>query len=147
MDDLKESNSPCARHRGVKDRRSCVPGQPGGVHPGGLPAPQLQRITELMQLDLSRKLPGRRLAEQCGLSVRQFSRAFRRSTGLSPHQYFLWLRLIAARALLLKPACRLNEVALACGFSDQSHFTRAFKAAERMTPGAWRRHNLQVTVS
>jgi AraC family transcriptional regulator len=109
---------------------------------GSLPAWKGRRITELMQSELSCKLSLRRLATECGLSVRQFTRAFKSSTGLSPHEYLLQLRLKTARALLLNSTLRLHEVALACGFADQSHFTRAFSAAEKVSPATWRRLNL-----
>jgi len=106
-----------------------------------LPAWKEQQITALMQCELSRKLPVARLAESAGLSVRHFSRAFRLATGRSPHRYLLELRLGKARALLLSPTVPLHEVALACGFADQSHFTRTFQAAEKLTPARWRRHH------
>lgn len=92
-----------------------------------------------MQSELAHTLSLRRLAAECGLSVRQFTRAFRLSTGSSPHRYLLSLRLKRARELLVDPALRLDQIAMACGFADQSHFTRVFGDAEKMSPGAWRR--------
>jgi AraC family transcriptional regulator len=117
------------------------------LDPGGLPTWKMQQITAMMQLNLAINLSGQRLAERCGLSVRQFSRDFRKATGLSPHKYLLRLRLVAARRLLMSSGRRLNEVALACGFADQSHFTRAFTAAERMPPGEWRRRNRPLAMN
>lgn len=44
-----------------------------------------------------------------------------------------------AKELLRSSPLSLAEIALACGFADQSHFTRAFARLVGMTPGAWRR--------
>jgi AraC family transcriptional regulator len=107
-----------------------------------LPAWKERRIKALMQADLAQQLPLRRLAAECGMSVRQFTRAFRSSTGCSPHRYLLTLRLARARQLLLDPGLRLDEVAMSCGFADQSHFTRVFGEVEKMSPGVWRRQRV-----
>lgn len=108
---------------------------------GSLPAWRERRIRELMEAQVGHHLPLERLAKECDLSVRHFTRAFRLSTGLSPHRYLLQLRLARARRLLLDPTLRLNDIANSCGFADQSHFTRVFSGAEKMTPGKWRRLN------
>lgn len=114
---------------------------------GSLPAWKERRIKELMQSELANKLSLRRLAAECDLSVRHFTRAFGQSTGLTPHRYLLKLRLDKARELLLDPALRLDEIATTCGFADQSHFTRVFSASEKVSPGIWRRSNLTVDAS
>jgi len=107
--------------------------------PGSLPTWKERRVKELMHLEIANKLSLERLALECGLSVRHFTRAFRLSTGVSPHRYLLGLRLEKARQLLMKPAIPLHEVANSCGFADQSHFTRVFSAVEKLSPGMWRR--------
>ena len=109
---------------------------------GSLPAWKERRIKELMRAELSAKLSLRRLAAECDLSVRHFTRAFGQSTGLTPHRYLLRLRLDRARELLLDPTLRLHDIAMTCGFADQSHFTRVFSASEKVSPGIWRRLNL-----
>jgi transcriptional regulator GlxA family with amidase domain len=48
-------------------------------------------------------------------------------------------RVEQARGLLIANDMSLADVALACGFADQSHFTRVFSSAIGMPPGAWRR--------
>lgn len=112
-----------------------------------LPPWKEQQVTALMQSELSRKLPVAHLAAAAGLSVRHFSRAFRLATGRSPHRYLLELRLGKARALLLNPTVPLHEVALACGFADQSHFSRTFQSSEQLTPACWRRRYCVSEVS
>jgi AraC-like DNA-binding protein len=106
---------------------------------GGLASWQEKRAKELLESDLSGAFPLSRLALECGLSVRHFTRAFRQSVGMPPHRYLLKRRIERARDLLRNPSLSLLEVALACGFADQSHFTRLFRASMQMSPGAWRR--------
>jgi transcriptional regulator GlxA family with amidase domain len=79
------------------------------------------------------------LAKACDLSVRQFTRAFRQSTGLAPHQWLVQRRLEKAKSLLKGTRLSLADVASDCGFADQSHFTRVFTNAVGATPGEWRR--------
>jgi AraC-like DNA-binding protein len=117
----------------------------GGVNPnpglprGGLAPWQEKRAKELMSATLSEDVPLARLANECGLSVRHFARAFRQSTGTSPHRWLLKQRVEYARELLGNRGLSLSDVALSCGFADQSHFTRVFAAMIGVGPGAWRR--------
>jgi AraC-like DNA-binding protein len=106
---------------------------------GGLAPWQLKRTEAWMCKNLSGQVPLGPLAEQCGLSVRHFARAFRHSTGVPPHRWLLNRRLERAKELLPDSKLSLSAIALACGFGDQSHFTRMFSAAVRMSPGLWRR--------
>lgn len=68
-----------------------------------------------------------------------FFRSFRETAGCSPYQWLLNQRLDHARLLLRLTRMPLAEVALVCGFSDQSHFTRMFQRAHGTSPGRWRR--------
>jgi AraC family transcriptional regulator len=77
------------------------------------------------------------LAEAAGLGVRHFSRAFRDATGRSPHQYLLHRRVEQAK-LLIRQGLPLAEVAVRCGFSDQSQLTRTFVRQVGATPGRFR---------
>lgn len=119
----------------------------GGMNPdaglprGGLAPWQERRVKELMTACLHEEVSLNRLAAECSLSVRHFARAFRQSTGLSPHRWLLKHRVDSARELLNNRALSLSDVALACGFADQSHFTRVFTAMFGISPGAWRRAN------
>lgn len=106
---------------------------------GGLVPWQERRAKELMSSNLKNETPLARLAAECGLSARHFARAFRQSTGVPPHKWLLRRRVDHARELLVNPALSLSDIALSCGFADQSHFTRVFKAVVGVSPGAWRR--------
>jgi AraC-like DNA-binding protein len=78
-----------------------------------------------------------RLAEVAGIPRTRLIRAVKRQTGLTPHAWLTDRRVRTARRLLAageSPAA----VAAACGFFDQSHLNRAFKARLGVTPGAFR---------
>jgi AraC family transcriptional regulator len=79
------------------------------------------------------------LASACGLSRGYFIHAFKSTTGSTPHQWILAQRVAQARDLLGNSDLPLAEVALICGFADQSHFTRVFKAFVGVSPAVWRR--------
>lgn len=79
------------------------------------------------------------LAQECHLSVTHFVRGFRRSTGMSPHQWLLARRIDKAKLLLVESDHALAHIALECGFSSQSHFNAAFKCSTNVSPGRWRR--------
>jgi AraC family transcriptional regulator len=106
---------------------------------GGLVPWQVRRATEMLGAKLDGGIALSLLAKECGLSVSHFCRAFRRSTGMAPHQWLQQRRIDAAKALLRNRQVSLAEVALACGFSDQSHFTRVYTQITGTSPGAWRR--------
>ncbi len=78
------------------------------------------------------------LAAAAGLSRYHFLRAFRREVGITPHAYLTGRRIAAAKGLLAGEQ-PLSEVALSCGFYDQSHFSRNFKGCTGVTPGQYRR--------
>jgi AraC-like DNA-binding protein len=79
------------------------------------------------------------IAGACNLSRSYFIRAFRETTGQTPHQWLTAQRLERARALLKDVERPLADVAAACGFADQSHFTRVFSQHTGMPPGGWRK--------
>jgi AraC family transcriptional regulator len=108
---------------------------------GRLPPRQLRRVTEYVIEHLSEAVRLGELAAIVGLSQSQFGRAFKVSTGLSPHQWQLNARITKAQELLLSGALSLSEVALTTGFAEQSHFTRVFKSVAGTSPAAWRREH------
>jgi AraC-like DNA-binding protein len=106
---------------------------------GGLAPWQVRRAKELLTANLQGALALRDIARECGLSVSHFARAFRVSVGMAPHQWLLRRRVDHATNLLPDPRLSLSDVALACGFADQSHFTRVFSRVTGCSPGSWRR--------
>ena len=81
------------------------------------------------------------VANECGLSLSYFTRAFKQSTGDAPHRWLLRQRFQHAKTLLCETQMSLAEIAIVCGFADQSHFTRVFGAHTGQAPGVWRRNS------
>lgn len=79
------------------------------------------------------------IAELAGLSTTQLERLCRRTLGMSPRGVLQRLRIEHAVRLLSTSSMSAGEVAAACGFYDQSSFTRQFRAVLGLTPGAYRR--------
>jgi AraC family transcriptional regulator len=79
------------------------------------------------------------VARECRLSSSHFQRAFHRTVGMPAHKWLLSRRIELAKEKLRDGRSSLSDVALACGFSDQSHLTRVFKRLVGISPGAWRR--------
>lgn len=99
---------------------------------------QLRIAEETMLARLDRRLPISMVAERCGVSAVHFSRAFRRTTSETPHRWLMRRRLEKACALLVSTEETIADIALACGFSDQSHLTRTFSLLIGTTPACWR---------
>jgi AraC family transcriptional regulator len=78
------------------------------------------------------------LAELTGLTSKHFARAFKQSTGLPPHRFLIVQRIEAAKRRLTDGKISLADVALACGFADQSHFTATFRRIVGVPPAIWR---------
>ena len=76
------------------------------------------------------------LADVADISRFHLLRQFKAATGLTPWQFQTQLRVEAARTQL-RNGERASRVAHACGFVDQSHFTRIFRQATGMTPGVY----------
>jgi AraC-like DNA-binding protein len=116
----------------------------GGLEPrsrpaiGCLSAAQERRAKEVLSANLGGDLELADLARECGLSMGYFGRAFRRSTGMAPHQWLVRRRVQIAKRHLGETALPLAEVALESGFVDQSHFTRVFTQHVGTSPGRWR---------
>jgi AraC family transcriptional regulator len=109
--------------------------------PGGLSPWQLRRVLDFLSAHLSDDPTVAELARECGLSSGYFSRAFRRTTGVTPHQWLIRKRVERARQLLLGDGLGLSDIALVCGFVDQSHFSRVFTKLEGDSPGRWRQRH------
>ncbi|MGH1558866.1 helix-turn-helix domain-containing protein [Caulobacter segnis] len=73
------------------------------------------------------------------LSPGYFSRRFRQSFGLTFSRFVARRRIEHAQAMMTKTTSSLCQIALACGFTDQAHFTRTFGGVTGSTPSQWRR--------
>lgn len=108
-----------------------------GPMKGGLAPARLRRVQEFIQANLAEDLGLQTLAALAELSPKHFARAFRQSTGLPPHQWVVLRRVERAQALLATGSATA-EIALACGFADQSHLTTTFRKVVGTTPARWR---------
>lgn len=106
---------------------------------GGLAAWQVRSATDLMIDRLGHDMSLSEPAAACGLSPGYFARAFKQSVGTPPHRWLLLQRVLSAKSLLRNADLSLTDIAAACGFADQSHFTRVFTSIVGASPGAWRR--------
>jgi AraC-like DNA-binding protein len=106
----------------------------------GTLAPWQQRlVTQMMRERLFEGISITELAQACGLSTGALVRGFKKSTGVSPHQWLLYRRIDLAIELMSDPDTSLAQIAFNAGFSDQSHFSRVFTQKMGVTPGAWRK--------
>jgi AraC family transcriptional regulator len=105
---------------------------------GGLSPTVRRRVAALIEARLAAALPLEVLADEADLSTFHFAKMFKASFGLAPHRYVTERRIARAKDLLKEHRTSLAEIALACGFASQSHFTRRFAQATGLTPAAWR---------
>jgi AraC-like DNA-binding protein len=105
---------------------------------GGLAPRVLQRVCDYMEAHLGENVELEALADIAGLSRFHFARAFKQSVGIAPHSYLMQRRVERAKALVIETKLSLAQIALECGFSDQSHFARRFLQFVGVTPRSFR---------
>jgi len=98
----------------------------------------IRQVQEWVLENLAQELTVDQLAAQAGMSVRNFSRAFKSDTGETPADFVEAARLDAARRLLEESASPLKRVAARSGFHDQNSLRRAFVRRLGVTPGDYR---------
>jgi AraC family transcriptional regulator len=116
-------------------------GSPSTFQPtmGGLSPKVLRRATERLRSDSDTDVSLDALASDAGLSRFHFCRAFKESTGLSPHAWLRQHRLEQAMNMLRDSEVSIVEVAAALGYSSQTAFAAAFRKLTGETPSYWRR--------
>lgn len=118
---------------------SAVPAQLGSS-PGGLPAYQRRRVIDFMENHLDETCPLERLAQQVGLGVYRFIRAFKASLGVTPHQFLLTKRIEKAKQLLQETHDSITEIAFAVGFNGSSQLSNVFHSRVGISPREYRRN-------
>jgi AraC family transcriptional regulator len=111
---------------------------------GGLAAWQAKRALQYIEDNLGSKMALQHMADSVSLSPSHFSRAFKQSLGSSPMAYVAAQRIERAKLMMTSTRERLTEIALACGFADQSHLTRSFSRSVGMSPRRWRRMTVNL---
>jgi len=121
------------------DRYGKAPSGPSDKKSRRLSSLQETRAKDMLLAKTQDGVSLEEIASACNLSRSYFIRAFRETMGRTPHQWLVERRIDRARDLLKHTDASLSEIAVACGFADQSHFTRTFSQLVGAPPGTWRR--------
>jgi AraC family transcriptional regulator len=113
-------------------------GGPKQIPRGGFAAWQSRRLAAHVDANLAGKIAIKDLAASLGISVGHFCRAFKRTFGMPARIWIRQRRIELAQGLMLTTSASLSEIALSCGMSDQSHFTRSFRRIVGEVPSSWR---------
>jgi|TARA_B110000483_G_scaffold85738_1_gene105996 transcriptional regulator GlxA family with amidase domain len=100
----------------------------------GVRHPKLSRVIQTMEVNIEDPISPSDLASNVGMSTRQLERLFRRYLNKSPKRYYMGLRLQKARNLLMQTDMSVINVALSCGFSSPSHFSKCYRSHYETTP-------------
>jgi RpiB/LacA/LacB family sugar-phosphate isomerase len=105
----------------------------------GIPPRRLGRIVEHIRQNLDTPLAVGTLSRIAEMSQSHFSKMFKLSTGLAPHQFVLQERINRSKELLRQDDAKIVDVALEVGFENQAHFTTVFGNFVGMTPRQFQR--------
>ena len=108
------------------------------IYEGGLPRHQLSQVLDYIDAYLEQNIKLSDLAQLLDMSQFHFSRLFKQSIGITPHQYLSQQRVERAKKLLKKSDRLIIDIALECGFSSHSHLSKQFRQITGMTPKAYR---------
>ncbi|WP_375337227.1 helix-turn-helix domain-containing protein [Rhizobium lentis] len=104
------------------------------MHPAAL-----QRVVDRIEAEMHEDLSLALLAQDAGLSISAFVRAFRGSTGISPGEYLIRRRIYRASKLLTGSSLAIKEIARMCGFATHAHLTNVFRSRMGEPPASHRR--------
>lgn len=112
-----------------------------------LPAAVLRRATEFLYAEMNRNPGLTELAAAVGMNVHHFSRLFKRSTGLAPHQYLGNMRLERAKRMLAEGRAPIIEIAYEVGYANPSQFSAFFRKRTGLSPTEFRRATQSVRLA
>jgi AraC-like DNA-binding protein len=121
---INDDNRKCGCRRQIYVRRSMEP--------------RVQKIVELTQSNLERRITVEELADSVNLSPSRLRYLFKTQTGVSLARYLRLQRMDRAKFLLETTFLTVKEIMLKCGFSDESHFVRAFEMVCGLAPAKYR---------
>ena len=96
------------------------------------------RAVEIIRRDFSKPILIEEISRTCGQSLRQLQRNFRTAFGITPQEFLIKTRVLAAQRMLEESSRNAAEIARLCGFVDASRFTQHFRKRIGMTPTAYR---------
>ena len=99
---------------------------------------ELAPVIAYMEKHFTENISMREMARMAGLSSTRFNFRFQQILHLSPTEHLLRLRIDAAKQMLVRSDKTIAEIAMECGFSDQSHFGKRFQKALGIAPRAYR---------
>lgn len=108
--------------------------QPGQSLPHALSKYELRKALQYIHQNLAEPISLEAIATHVGISHFYFCHLFKQAMGITPYQYLLQQRIERAKQLLLQDQQSISDIALATGFSDQSHFSKQFKRFIGTTP-------------
>jgi AraC family transcriptional regulator len=108
----------------------------------GLVPWQARKVQEFIDASLNSKIRLQDCAGKARLSTSHFSRAFKATFGTTLLDYVHRRRVRRSQQLMLVSEQPLSQIALSCGFADQAHYCRVFRAVVGLSPNTWRRQNM-----
>lgn len=117
--------------------RRYAKGRSVSAEPSKLLDYKLRQVIDYIDSALDQDVSLSAMSAVAQMSPYHFARLFKRSTGLTPHQYVIQRRVERAKQLLLNREVAIAEVAVRVGFANQSHLNRHFKRLTGLTPRAF----------
>jgi AraC family transcriptional regulator len=108
------------------------------IRQSGMPPSRLRKVIEFIAEHLEEDLTLASIAQIAGISPFYFCREFKRSVGVTPHQYVMQQRIETAKVLLQSDVLSITEIGAQLQFPTPSHFAATFKRMVGMTPTAFR---------
>ena len=121
------------RHHSTTDKIPTLPSDK-------LSPKKLQQVISYLQVNLEKSVSLSELAQVAELSTSRFARAFKQTTGISPHQYVLECKIEKAKELLKNPWLSIADISYTLNFSSQSHLTAVFRRFTGTTPSNYRKN-------
>lgn len=121
------------RHHSTTDKIPTLPSDK-------LSPKKLQQVISYIQVNLERSVSLSELAQVVELSPSRFARAFKQTTGISPHKYILECKIEKVKELLKNPQLSIADISYTLNFSSQSHLTTVFRRFTGTTPNTYRKN-------
>jgi AraC family transcriptional regulator len=99
----------------------------------------LEQVIDYIKVNLAQDLSILDLASLTSMSESHFSRSFKQLVGIAPYQYLMQQRVERAKQLLKQQAISISDIALDCGFANQTHLTKVFRQMTGVTPKAYQK--------
>ncbi|MFQ4141364.1 AraC family transcriptional regulator [Chlorogloeopsis sp. ULAP02] len=120
-------------------KKYCVKQPQISIHNDGLPKYKLRQALEYINTHLNEDIKLADLAGVVAMSQFYFVRLFKHSMGVTPYHYVIQQRVEMAKQLLKQGKVTITDIALQCGFANQSHFTKHFRQLTGVTPKAYQK--------